>query len=64
MKRLTVVATLFLPLTFVTGFFGQNFKWMTDHIESFGSFLGFGVGSCLIAIAIFAILVRRSETIR
>lgn len=64
MKRLTVVATLFLPLTFVTGFFGQNFAWMVRHVDSFASFLVFGVGSCLAAIVIFVIVVRRSETIR
>jgi magnesium transporter len=41
--RLTVVATVFLPLTFIVGFFGMNFKWMVDHIESQTSFLILGI---------------------
>jgi magnesium transporter len=43
MERLTVVATIFLPLTVVTGFFGMNFAWLVRHIDSFGAFLGFGI---------------------
>jgi magnesium transporter len=44
MERLTVVATIFLPLTVVTGFFGQNFKWMVDHIDTAAAFFVFGIG--------------------
>src|SRR5436309_3541704 len=31
-ERLTLVATIFLPLTLITSFFGQNFNWLVDHL--------------------------------
>ncbi|WP_330461569.1 CorA family divalent cation transporter [Streptomyces sp. NBC_00820] len=33
-NRLTVVSTIFLPLTFITGFFGMNFTYLTNELTS------------------------------
>jgi magnesium transporter len=42
--RLTVFATLFLPLTFLTGFFGMNFAWLVAHIAPAWTFWLLAVG--------------------
>jgi magnesium transporter len=54
-ERLSLIATIFLPLTAVSSFFGMNFGWMVDHISGFGWFLGLGV-VVPVALVLFLLL--------
>jgi Mg2+ and Co2+ transporter CorA len=56
----SVVATIFVPLTLVTGFFGMNFGWTVDHVDTQIAFwlLGFVVPATTAALS-WRLLVRR-----
>ena len=41
--RLTLISTIFLPVTALTGIFGMNFDWMTNAISGGKAFVVFGV---------------------
>jgi magnesium transporter len=62
-KQLTVVATIFLPLSFVVGFFGQNFKWLVVHIDSAESFFVLGIGSLVLSVVGLLVWFRRGSYI-
>jgi magnesium transporter len=60
MKQLTIMATIFLPLSFITGFFGQNFGWMVGHIRSGTIFFVLGIGLEIVTVgALFTLFKRR-----
>ncbi len=60
MKQLTVIATIFLPLAFITGFFGQNFGFLVSDIRSTWTFWVIGIGSMVATvIALMAFFHRK-----
>jgi magnesium transporter len=57
-EQLTILATVFLPLTFVTGFFGQNFGWLVRHQDGFAAFAIYGIGGLVVPLALLAVWLR------
>jgi magnesium transporter len=60
MKQLAIIATVFLPLSFLTGFFGQNFSYLVNHlITPAWTFWAIGLGTEVIAVGLLYMLFKR-----
>jgi magnesium transporter len=58
MKVLTIIATIFMPLTFLVGVYGMNFKYMPELEWHWGYFFVWGI---IITIAISMLVYFRKK---
>jgi magnesium transporter len=59
-KQLAIIATIFLPLSFLTGFFGQNFSYMAVHVLAGPTrFYVLGLGSMVVSCVLLWVWFRR-----
>jgi magnesium transporter len=59
-RRLAAMATIFLPISFLAGFFGQNFNVLTGSIEKgWPAFLILGVGLSVACVTVTVFVLSR-----
>lgn len=59
MKRLTVVSTIFIPLTFLVGIWGMNFAIMPELNWKYGYFLAWSI--MIITAVLISIYLKRKK---
>jgi magnesium transporter len=59
MKTLTIIATIFIPLTFIVGIYGMNFDVMPELRYKYGYFMVWGI--MIAAIILMVIYFKRKK---
>ena len=59
MKTLTVIASIFLPISFLTGFYGMNYLFLTSQLETPTQAFFIGVGTMVASVLIQLYYFRR-----
>jgi len=58
MKVLTIISTIFIPMTFIAGVYGMNFTYMPELKWPFSYYLAWGV-MLMVAIGLIVFFKRR-----
>ena len=59
MKALTVIASIFLPISFLTGFYGMNFLFLTGTLETPTQAFFIGAGTMVLSVVVQLYFFRR-----
>ncbi len=59
MKILTILSTIFLPLTFIVGVYGMNFEYMPETQTHYGYFIVWGIMVGIMVASYFYFRIKR-----